>query len=107
MYQNVNFSQFCDSFSDTYKGNFSYNGKQALFDYLEEYEDSTGETVELDTIALCCEYAEYSDLKEAMQEHCTPSDWNEDEYSDDKAREYFNDNTQLIEFEGGIIIQNF
>ena len=47
MYQSVNFSTFCDSFSDTYKNNFSYDGKRALFDYLENLEDGTGEKIEL------------------------------------------------------------
>lgn len=40
--QTVNFSQFCDSFSDTYKDNFSYEGKRALFDYLEDLSEDTG-----------------------------------------------------------------
>ena len=64
MIEYVNFSRFCDSFSDTYKNNFSYEGKRALFDYLEQYEEDAGEKIELDTIALCCEYTEYEDLKE-------------------------------------------
>jgi len=69
MIQSINFSQFCDSFSDTYKGNFSYEGKRALFDYLEQYEDETGTPVELDTIALCCEYTEYENFAEFQADH--------------------------------------
>lgn len=64
MKQTVNFEQFCDSFSDTYKDNFSYEGKRALFDWLEEYEESTGEEMELDPIALCCEFSEYESLED-------------------------------------------
>jgi len=37
---------------------FSYDGLRVLFEFLEEYEDSTGSEVELDVIALCCEYSE-------------------------------------------------
>jgi hypothetical protein len=44
--------------------NFSYPGLLALWEYFEEYEDSTGEEIELDVIAICCEYSEYKDLKE-------------------------------------------
>ena len=40
------------------KENFSYEGLKALFDYLEDYEEQTGEELELDVIALCCEYSE-------------------------------------------------
>ena len=38
--------------------NFSYDGLRVLFEFLEEYEDSTGSEVELDVIAVCCEYDE-------------------------------------------------
>ena len=38
--------------------NFSYDGLTALFRYLEDIEDSTGEEIELDVIALCCDYSE-------------------------------------------------
>jgi len=41
---------------------FSYEAKNALFDWLEQWEDETGEPVELDVIALCCEYSEMDDL---------------------------------------------
>ena len=44
--------------------NFTYTGLSALFDYLEECEDSTGEELELDVIALCCDFTEYEDLAE-------------------------------------------
>ena len=37
---------------------FSYEGAQLLFDYLESYEQDTGERIELDVIALCCDYTE-------------------------------------------------
>jgi hypothetical protein len=40
------------------KDNFSYEGLDLLFDYLESYEEDTGQDLELDVIALCCEYAE-------------------------------------------------
>ena len=66
MKQNVSFSTFADTFrsSDNYKNNFSYGWLKALFDYFEEYEKDTGEELEFDMVALCCEYEEYSDLAE-------------------------------------------
>lgn len=69
MKQTVSFFQFCDSFSETYKNNFSYEGKRALFDYLEQYEDETGEEIELDPVALCCEYSEYESLKDFQEQY--------------------------------------
>lgn len=40
------------------KDQFSYDGLGILYDYLTDFEDSTGEEMELDVIAICCEYAE-------------------------------------------------
>ena len=68
MIQTINEYQFSDAFHKMGRGEqFSYEGLKALYDYLEDYEDSTGEQIELDVIALCCDYTEYEDL-EAFQE---------------------------------------
>jgi hypothetical protein len=59
MKTSVNFSQFCDAFRDMNRNeNFSYDGKRALFDFIEEMDDETGSETELDVIALCCESCE-------------------------------------------------
>jgi len=96
--QNVNFSMFLDSFSDTYRHNFTYEGKRALFDYLEDYSESTGEDVELDIIALCCEYTEYENLEELQGN-----------YSNIETMEDLENKTQVIRFDdsNAFIIQNF
>jgi len=53
--------QFRDAFTQANRGSqFSYEGLEVLFDYLEELSDSIGENIELDVVALCCEYAEDS-----------------------------------------------
>ena len=64
MKQSVSMYDFERAFKRYERENFSYDGLKALFEYLEEYEEGTGEEVELDVIALCCEYAEYDSLKE-------------------------------------------
>lgn len=52
-------SQFCDAFKAAAReNNFSYDGLSVLFDYFEEYEENTGEEIELDVIAICCEFNE-------------------------------------------------
>jgi hypothetical protein len=66
----VNFNQFCDGFRDMNRNeNFSYEGKRALFDYMEELEEDTGEEIEFDVIALCCDYTEYADLAEFQADY--------------------------------------
>lgn len=65
MKQTINESQFVDAFREMNRTeNFSYAGRLALFEYLESYEEETGQEIELDIIALCCEYCEYDSLEE-------------------------------------------
>lgn len=98
MIKHINFSEFCDSFGNSYKNNFSYEGKRALFDYLEQYSDDTGQQVELDTVALCCEYTEYDSFEDLQ-----------DSYPNIKNMEELQDNAQMIPIEGTerFIIQNY
>lgn len=60
----VNFYNFERAFIDAgRKDSFSYEGKRILFDYLENLSDDLGEPIELDVIALCCDYQESSLLE--------------------------------------------
>jgi hypothetical protein len=56
----VYFAEFRDYFHEIRPDNFSYQGLRILFDYLEEYEESTGEEIEFDVIAICCDFSEES-----------------------------------------------
>lgn len=59
MYQSINVYDFRDAFSRMGRQDqFSYKALGWLFDHLEDYEAETGEKVELDVIALCCDYNE-------------------------------------------------
>lgn len=37
--------------------NFTFEGLRTLFDYLEQYEEDTGEEIELDVISFCGDYS--------------------------------------------------
>ncbi len=77
---------------------FSYEGLDALFEWLDELSADTDTSYELDVIELCCEFTEYSDLAEIKDIYfSTVLDSIEDLY----------DHTIVIEFDGGIIIQDF
>ncbi len=70
MIQTINQYQFEQAFKNMGRDNqFSYEGKKALFEYLEQYEEETGTPVELDVIALCCEYTEYKSLAEFQKDY--------------------------------------
>lgn len=56
--QTVEFCDFQDAFHRMNRADaFTYEGKRVLFDYIEECSEG-GEPIELDVIALCCEYQE-------------------------------------------------
>ena len=70
MIQTITKSDFTTAFHRMGRGNnFTYEGLIALYDYLEDYEDSTGEQIELDVIAFCCEYTEYESLQEFQEDY--------------------------------------
>lgn len=55
----INLHQFREAFYRMdRKTNFSWEGLEVLFNGLEEYEEGTGEEIELDVIALCCDFSE-------------------------------------------------
>ena len=80
------------------KYGFSYEGAEALFNYLEELEDDCGTVIEYDPIAFRCDYSEYENFK-AIQ----------DDYKDLKDLEDLYSNTQVIEIPNSkrIIIQQY
>jgi hypothetical protein len=70
MKQTVYLSDFRDAFRRAGRDNqFSYEGLEALYDWLIACEDGTCEEFELDVIALCCEWSEYSSLEEFQQDY--------------------------------------
>jgi hypothetical protein len=76
---------------------FSYAGLDALWDYLESYEEDTGKELEFDPVAFRCEFTEYFDINE----------YNHD-YGEDKERYEDIDETTVIPIdEKRFIIVNY
>ena len=70
MKEQVNFGDFLDRFRTMDRdGQFTYDGKKALFEYLEQLEEECDTEIELDVIALCCEYTEYENLEEFQENY--------------------------------------
>lgn len=57
MKKSVNFSAFVDAFRafDRYDS-YGYEALKVIFEYLEDLEDSMDQEIELDVIAICCDY---------------------------------------------------
>jgi hypothetical protein len=106
--------------ADTY-ANWSRAGAFAIVEYLEELEDSTGEKMEFDRVAIRCDFSETTSLQDWIVEHFGAKsllfalefadiefdDLEDSEEIDAKIREYIQDHGQLIEFDGGIIVSSF
>jgi hypothetical protein len=103
--------------------NWSYPGAFALVEYLEEMEEGCDTAIEMDVVAIRCEYSEYEDLEawakeyhgtEYLLEACESMGIDEDvamsddfDAIQDAIREYIQERGQLIEFDGGIIVSSF
>lgn len=100
MYGKINLYDFVDAFRSMGRENqFTYEGLEALFNYLENLEEETGMEMELDVIDLCCNFAEYASLEDFWL------DYDRDRFPDLEAiREY----TEVIPIKNmAFIIQNF
>jgi len=88
---------FIDTFRKLRPNNFSYEGLNALFDFYEELEEGTGEQIEFDPIAICCEWSEYDSFEEIK-----------DAYDDINTEEDLEYLTQVIPLDnGGYILLDF
>ena len=95
----LNVHDFRQAFIDYNRGEqFTYDALTALFEWLEELAEDTGTPYELDVIALCCEFTEYDNLAELQAN-----------YSGTKLEsiDALIGHTSVIEFDGGILIQDF
>ena len=103
----INFYEFGLWFERHRPDNFSRSGLRELFDFLEEYEEGTGEEIEFDPIALCCDYTEYDNLDEFKSNYTCK------EYQELEDWDGLEDYTMTIPLGGGMnpkngcIIQNF
>jgi predicted ArsR family transcriptional regulator len=77
------------------KENFSYEALGLLFDYFESYEEETGQEIELDVIAICCDYNEDNPDDIIANYRIDVEGMDEDEKIE-AVRDYLNDNTMLV-----------
>jgi hypothetical protein len=96
MKQSVSREEFVRAFDEMNRGdNFSALGRRKLFDYLTELEEDTGSEIELDVIAICCDFSEES-LSDVLKNYSLESI--------DELR----DNTTVIEVDDETVIyQNY
>ena len=96
MKQTANFSAFVDAFRAHGRyDQFGYDALEVLFEYLEELEADTGEELELDVIALCCDYSVDSVEDIAEQYGVDLSECEDDQDKLELVTEWLSDNTSV------------
>ena len=93
----VNQSEFIDAFRRFGRyDQFGYDALCSLFDYFEQMEDDTGEEMELDVIAICCDYSVDS-VADIASNYSIDIEGMDDDEARDAVLEYLQDNTTVID----------
>jgi len=94
------------------EGSFSILGYDTLFEYLDDMSESMGEDINVDAIAIDCDYTEYDNYEEIADNysHSFGKEVNEDNI--EEFKQWLNDNTTVIEVTYldnlySVIMQNF
>lgn len=117
----INEWDFMDAFAKHDRDYYSYEAYQALYDYYTSIEDDTGEEMELDVIAICCDWTEYGpgELVEAYGYMVERTEWDDENaglYDDEAERDeaYLNDlraeleqQTTIIELDATCLVMDF
>jgi hypothetical protein len=112
-------NQVADALKSDQYAAWSYYGASALATYFQELEECLWpkEELELDVVAIRCDYSEYESAELWAIDYFRDDIWaamgidlDGEETEDEREkliREYIRDHGQLIEFTGGIIVSNF
>lgn len=96
---------FIDSFRAHGRENqFSYPALCALFEYFEAFEDDTGEELELDPIAICCEWQEFETALSGAKAFGFQDGVDS---KDETPIEWLENRTQALEFKDGVVVRVF
>ena len=87
---------------------FTYDAWCAIGEYLENLSDDIDQNIEIDIIAICCEFEEHSSVQEVFDayEQINPEGWEDmdDEEKLEAIEEFLQENTQVVCCEDDCII---
>ena len=83
---------------------FSVPARRALFDHFEQVEEDSDTEITLDPVGICCDWAEYPSALKAANDYCFKGNELETE---EAALDWLEDRTRVVQFDGGIVIQQF
>ena len=95
MEKTIGFYEFVEGFKVfQLEDYFSRKGLVALFEFFEKLEAKTGDEFDYSPVDICCDYAEYANIEDAANDYGI-------------SAEELRGKTEVIEFEGGVIILAF
>lgn len=109
----ISLYDFRREFEQCRPNNFSYEALGLLFAYFEELEESMGEEIDFDVIAICCDYSEDTVANIARDYSIDLNDADpEDEDYEDQCRQivfdYLSDRTSVVgDTADGIVYLSF
>ena len=97
------------------RSHFSRPALHALYEFLDEASNGLGEDIELDVVELCCEWTEYKNLAELCEdysEHFYNTRFDLVVVATEEACltcciDDLRDQTTVIEFDGGLLVEQF
>jgi len=103
----VSVYDFHQAFKELRPTNFTYAGLNILYDYFEEYERDTGEELEMDVIAICCDFTEdtWQNIASSYDIDLTDAELGGEKY--EIVKTYLEDQGALVgEVDGGFVYRN-
>lgn len=100
----VSIYDFRDAFIKVRPDNFSYEALGHLFEYLERMEEDTGEEMELDVVAICCEFSEDTYQNIADQYDLDLEKYESEEEKQEAVADYLSDQGVYIGEVGDCIV---
>ena len=108
MYTNLSSDEAIKLLKDDDNADWSWSGATALIEYLEDLEDSLDKPIQFDRVAIRCEFSEYESVLQAAEQYGFDADEGDEiDEIEAAALKYLEDRTTVIQFEGGVIIQQF
>ncbi len=86
---------------------FSRTALVALFDYYEQLEEETGEEIELDVVAICCDWSEFGTALEAAKEYGFEPDGDDADENEEAALDWLNDKTTVLKSGDSVVVLGF
>ena len=101
--------EFRQAFSDAGRSKqFSHEALDVLFEYFEQFENDTGEEIELDVVAICCGYAEETVDEIINSYRIDLDDCDDDDEKMDAVRSFLEKETVLVgETSDGFVYSQF